>query len=178
MKRDELREMVRETIREMDGDVRPGSVALGADHGGFALKEKLKRYMEDELEIPVTDCGTFSTDAVDYPDIAAGVARRVARGDCDRGIIIDGAGIGSSMAANKIPGIRAALCHDDRTVVNSREHNNANILCLGSAVVPPGNARRLVRLWLRTPFAGGRHEKRVSKIDALDRERREGGIGS
>lgn len=178
MKRDELRDLVRDTIREMDDPLKPGSVALGADHGGFALKERLKRYLEEELEIPVTDCGTYSTDAVDYPDIAAGVARRVARGDCDRGIIIDGAGIGSSMAANKIPGVRAALCHDDRTVVNSREHNNANVLCLGSGVVPPGNARRLVRLWLHTPFAGGRHEKRVQKIDALDGGRQEDGAGS
>jgi ribose 5-phosphate isomerase B len=144
-------------------------VALGADHGGYALKETLKRFLLEELGASVVDCGTHSTEAVDYPDIAADVARRVANGSCDRGIVIDGAGIGSSMAANKIPGVRAAVCHDDRTILNSRSHNDANVLCLGSSVVPRGLARRLVRLWLAEPFAGGRHQLRVDKVNALDR---------
>jgi ribose 5-phosphate isomerase B len=166
MNRDEIRELVRETLRETPS---PGaSVAIGADHGGYPLKEILKRYLEEELRLSVADCGTHSTDSVDYPDIAADVARRVARGECAKGIVIDGAGIGSSMAANKIPGARAAVCHDDRTVTNSREHNDANILCLGAVGLAPGNARRLVRLWLGTPFAGGRHQRRVDKVNALD----------
>jgi ribose 5-phosphate isomerase B len=95
----------------------------------------------------------------------------VASGDCGFGIVIDAAGLGSCMAANKIPGVRAATCHDESTVRNSREHNDANVLVLGSRVVHPGLARRLVRVWLETPFAGGRHARRVEKIDALDRQR-------
>lgn len=164
MNRDEIRELAREAVR-----ARPGaSVAIGADHGGYPLKETLKRYIREELGLSVADCGTHSTDPVDYPDVAAEVARRVARGECAMGIVIDGAGIGSSMAANKIPGVRAAVCHDDRTVRNSREHNDANVLCLGAVGLAPGNARRLARLWLATPFAGGRHQKRVDKVNALD----------
>lgn len=154
----------------MNRDAPGAAVALGADHGGYPLKERLKRYISEELGLSVADCGTFSEEPVDYPDIAADVARRVARGECARGIVIDGAGIGSSMAANKIRGVRAAVCHDDRTVVNSREHNDANVLCLGSAGLAVGNARRLVRLWLATPFAGGRHRRRVDKVNALDVE--------
>jgi ribose 5-phosphate isomerase B len=148
-----------------------GPVALGADHGGYRLKETLRRYLAEELAVPVVDCGAFSADPVDYPDIAVDVARRVASGVTARGILIDGAGIGSAMAANKIAGVRAAVCHDERTVVNSRAHNDANILCLGAVGLAVGEARRLVRLWLRTPFEGGRHEKRVDKIRALDRAR-------
>lgn len=145
-------------------------VALGADHGGFALKERLRAALA-ELGVDVEDLGTHSTQAVDYPDIAVAVARRVATGDCAFGIVIDGAGLGSCMAANKVPRVRAATCHDEMTVRNSREHNDANVLVLGARVVHPGLARRLVRLWLGTPFAGGRHAARVAKIDALDAER-------
>ncbi|MFH1276851.1 MAG: ribose 5-phosphate isomerase B [Candidatus Eisenbacteria bacterium] len=175
MNRGAPRDLVGERARE-SGTPLGASVALGADHGGFELKERLRRYVEEELRLSVADCGAFSKDAVDYPDIAAEVARRVARGECARGIVIDGAGIGSSMAANKIPGVRAALCHDDRTVLNSREHNDANVLCLGSVGLAPGNARRLVRLWLGTPFAGGRHQRRVDLVDALDEDKGGGGI--
>ncbi|MBN1825747.1 MAG: ribose 5-phosphate isomerase B [Candidatus Eisenbacteria bacterium] len=157
------------------GGKRPADVAIGADHGGFALKERLRLYIAEELGRTVTDCGAFSAEAVDYPDVAATVARRVAGGDSPRGILIDGAGIGSSMAANKIPGVRAAVCHDEATARSSREHNNANVLCLGANVIRVGEARRLVRIWLETPFAGGRHARRVDKIDALDRERRQEG---
>ncbi len=147
----------------------PRRIAVGGDHGAFALKQALVRYLRDELGLSVDDHGTHSTAAVDYPDIAVSVAKAVADGKAGRGIILDGAGIGSTMAANKVPGARAALCHDLKTVRNSREHNNANILVMGSGVVSRGAARRLVAVWLTTPFAGGRHEKRVAKIDALDR---------
>jgi ribose 5-phosphate isomerase B len=144
-------------------------IALGADHGGFALKESLKRYMTEELGYRVKDVGTYSTEPCDYPDFAKRVAEAVASGECFRGIMIDGAGIGSSMAANRVPGILAACCHDVRTVVNSREHNNANVLTMGSGIVGRGLARQMVRIWLATNFAGGRHERRVRKI--LDMER-------
>ncbi len=150
-------------------DTSSWSIAIGGDHGGFRLKRQLKEYIENELGFTTVDCGSFSPEAVDYPDIAVEVAVRVATGTCRRGILIDGAGIGSCMAANKIDGILAAVAHDDRSVQSSRIHNNSNILCLGASLVPPGHARRLVRLWLTTPFAGGRHEKRVDKIRALER---------
>jgi ribose 5-phosphate isomerase B len=144
-------------------------VAIGSDHGGFALKEVLKRAIAEDLGWAVHDCGTHSTEAVDYPDYAAAVAREVASGRCARGIVVDAAGIGSSMAANKIPGVRCALCHDDATAVNAREHNDANVMALGARVVQRGLATRLVRLFLSTPFGGGRHERRVQKIMALER---------
>ena len=144
-------------------------VAIGADHGGYALKEVLKRFIAEELDWEVHDCGTHSGEAVDYPDYAAAVGRAVASGECGRGIVVDAAGIGSTMAANKIPGVRCALCHDDATVRNAREHNDANVLALGARVVNRGLATRMVRLFLATPFGGGRHERRVQKIMALER---------
>lgn len=144
------------------------TVAIGADHGGFRMKEALARYLEEELGARVIDCGAFSTNPVDYPDIAEAVSRRVADGTATCGIAIDGAGIGSCMAANKVPGVRAAVCHDDRSARNSREHNDANVLCLGAGLVPVGQARRLVRIWLSEPFGGGRHQTRVDKIVALE----------
>src|SRR5262245_28732266 len=146
----------------------PRRVAIGSDHGGFALKEVLARAIVDDLGWEVHDCGTHSTDAVDYPDFAAAVAREVASGRCARGVIVDAAGIGSSIAANKVAGVRCALCHDDATVLNSREHNDANVLALGARVVNRGAATRMVRLFLTTPFGGGRHERRVQKISALE----------
>ena len=143
-------------------------VAIGSDHGGYALKEILRRAIGDEMGWEVVDCGTHSTDAVDYPDYAAAVGREVASGRCARGIVVDAAGIGSTMAANKVPGVRCALCHDDATTANSREHNDANVLALGARVVNRGLATRLVRLFLTTPFGGGRHARRVQKIMALE----------
>jgi ribose 5-phosphate isomerase B len=143
-------------------------VAIGADHGGYALKQVLAELLV-ELGYEPLDLGTAGLESVDYPDFAVKVARAVARGEAWRGIMIDGAGIGSAMAANKVPGVRAATCHNEATVVNSREHNNANVLVLGSGQVNRGLARRMVRIWLATPFAGGRHAQRVAKIDALDR---------
>ena len=180
----EIKKLGRESIDRVLGGEAPAAkpaarpagrsekrVAIGADHGGFPLKEILKRAIADDLGWDVHDCGTYSTDAVDYPDYAAAVAREVASGRCARGIVVDAAGIGSTMAANKVPGARCALCHDDTTTVNAREHNDANVMALGARVVNRGLATRLARLFLTTPFAGGRHERRVQKIMALEKSR-------
>ncbi len=145
-----------------------GLVALGADHGGYALKETLKAYLT-ELGYPVVDCGTHSTEAVDYPDLAYAVARLVSPGEAWRGIVVDGAGIGSAMAANKVPGVRAALCYDHATALNSREHNDANVLTLGAGLIGPSLARQIAQTWLATPFGGGRHQRRVDKIGDIER---------
>jgi ribose 5-phosphate isomerase B len=147
-------------------------VALGADHGGFALKEDLKTYVRDWGYTPL-DLGTSSIEAVDYPDFAEAVANAVVRGDAWRGVVIDSAGIGSSIAANKVPGARAALCYDRATARNSREHNDANILSLGARLIPADAAREILAVWLETEFGGGRHQKRVDKIRAIeDRHRK------
>jgi ribose 5-phosphate isomerase B len=146
----------------------PRRVAIGSDHGGFALKEILRRAIAEETGWEVFDCGTHSAEAVDYPDFAAAVAREVASGRCVLGVVVDAAGIGSAMAANKVPGVRCAVCHDDATVLNAREHNDANLLSLGARVVHRGAATRMVKLFLATAFAGGRHERRVQKIMALE----------
>jgi ribose 5-phosphate isomerase B len=147
------------------------TVAIGGDHGGYALKESLRKFLQGELGWAVIDVGTHSTDPVDYPDIARAVGEAVADGRAARGIVIDGAGIGSTMAANKVPGVRCALCHDVKTVLNSREHNDANVLALGSGIVNVGLARQMVTLWLKTAYAGGRHARRVAKIMELERYR-------
>jgi len=143
------------------------TVAVGGDHGGFALKERLA-FKLSEQGFEVIDCGTDSVEAVDYPDIAADVARKVASGDADAGIIIDGAGIGSAMAANKIPGVRAALCYDLSTAHNAREHNHANVLSLGAGLIGDALAWQIAQEFLATPYGEGRHARRVDKIDALD----------
>ncbi len=142
-------------------------VAIGADHGGFELKEQLKGHLRD-WGYTVLDLGTNSAEAVDYPDFAEAVANAVARGDAWRGVVIDSAGIGSSIAANKVPGARAALCYDRATARNSREHNDANLLSLGARLIPAETARELLAVWLETPFAGGRHQRRVDKIRAIE----------
>ncbi len=147
-----------------------GSIALGSDHGGFELKETLKRYLTEELGYRVKDVGILDGSSCDYPDHAAAVAHAVASGECVRGIMIDGAGIGSAMAANRVRGVLAACCHDIATIRNSREHNGANVLTMGSGVVGRGLARQMVRVWLTTPFGGDRHERRVRKILALESE--------
>ena len=144
--------------------------AIGSDHGGYALKENLREELAD-LGIATLDCGCHSVAAVDYPDIAVAVGRALQEGRAELGIMIDAAGIGSTMTLNRLAGIRAALCHDLYTAVNSRAHNDANVLVLGSRVLHPGEARRLMKAWLRTSFEGGRHETRVAKIRALDRSR-------
>jgi ribose 5-phosphate isomerase B len=145
-------------------------VAVGSDHGGYEMKEKLKVYLKT-LGYHVADVGTDSKESVDYPDFAVKVAQKVASGECDRGIMIDGAGIGSSMACNKIKGIRAALCYNVKTAVNSREHNNANVLTLGGPMHSEEEISEMVKVWLETRFAGGRHWPRVNKIMALERGR-------
>ena len=142
------------------------TVALGADHGGYRLKELLADHLA-KAGFTIVDCGTSSEEAVDYPDFAAEVARKVAAGEAWRGIVVDGAGIGSCMVANKIPGIRAAMCHDHATAVNSRQHNDANVLTLGAGLIGDALARQIVDVWLATEFAGGRHTRRIEKIMAL-----------
>jgi ribose 5-phosphate isomerase B len=143
-------------------------VAIGADHGGFDLKEELRNYLR-EWGYAVLDLGTSGREAVDYPDFAEAVANAVASGDAWRGVVIDTAGIGSSIAANKVPGARAALCYDRASARNSREHNDANILSLGARAIPPEVAREILAVWLETPFAGGRHQRRVDKIIAIEK---------
>lgn len=177
---EEIRELVRRVVDEI-ADPRPaaapaatGSVALGADHGGYALKEKLAAFVR-ELGYRVEDCGTWSAESVDYPDFAHAVARRVASGACAAGIVVDGAGIGSSMVANKVPGVRASLCYDVSSARNAREHNHANVLTLGAALVGEGLARQIVETWLATPWGGDRHQRRVEKITAVEREYAKGG---
>ena len=143
-------------------------VALGSDHGGFALKEKLKPILQ-EHGLHVNDIGVHEEKPADYPDIARQVAELVARGDAARGLIIDGAGIGSCIVANKFPGIRAALCYDKASARNSREHNDSNILTLGGRLLTATQAEDVLRVWLSTPFGGGRHAARVQKITEIEK---------
>lgn len=143
-------------------------IALGADHGGFKLKENLKLFLQKQ-GYQVDDCGTHSTDSVDYPDFAYAVADKVRKREAWRGIIIDGAGIGSCMVANKVHGVRAAMCYDLPTTLNSREHNNANVLTLGAGMIDTTLARQIVGTWLNTVFGGGRHARRVEKIMAIEK---------
>ncbi len=144
------------------------SVAIGTDHGGVDLKQVLIADLK-ELGYAVIDCGTNTKDPVDYPDIALSVANLVASGKAWRGVVIDGAGIGSCMAANKVPGVRAAMCYDYSTAVNSREHNDANVLTLGAGLLGVALARQILKTWLSTEFGGGRHAKRVDKILAIEK---------
>jgi ribose 5-phosphate isomerase B len=143
-------------------------IAIGADHGGFKLKQELKSQLM-ALGYTVKDCGTDSESSVDYPDFAFAVAELVASGSAWRGIIIDGAGIGSCMVANKVPGVLAAMCYDQATAVNSREHNNANVLTLGAGLLGTNLAVQIVKTWLETRFGGGRHGRRVDKITQIER---------
>jgi len=145
------------------------AVALGADHGGFKMKEMLKAHLT-EAGFSVVDCGTHSVQSVDYPDLALAVAEKVSQGEACRGIVIDGAGIGSCMTANKVPGVRAAMCYDYATAVNSREHNNANVLTLGAGLLGDNLVKQIVDIWLSTEFGGGRHGKRVDKITAIEKK--------
>ena len=145
------------------------TVAIGADHGGFRLKEALKPVLT-ELGLEVRDVGVYEEKPADYPDLALKVGELVASGAVSRGIVIDGAGIGSSMAANKIPGIRAALCYDKASARNSREHNDSNVLALGARLLTETQAEEVLRTWVSTRFAGGRHQARVDKIMAIERK--------
>ena len=144
-------------------------IAVGADHGGFRMKEELKGLLA-QLGHKVQDFGTDSEEAVDYPDFAHAVARAVANGSSDLGIIIDGAGVGSAMTANKVPGVRAAACYSVAVARNSREHNGANVLTLGSKTISSAEMRDIVTAWLATDLTEDRHRKRVAKIDAIQRQ--------
>jgi len=137
-------------------------VAIGADHGGFQMKEMLKKFV-CALGHEVEDVGCFSMESVDYPGYAKSVSKKVQNGSCAVGILICGTGIGMSLVANRFSGIRAALCHDEYTARLSREHNNANILCLGARVIGDGVAGGIVKTWLETEFAGGRHQLRIEQ---------------
>ncbi len=152
-----------------------GAIAIGADHGGYKLKERIGFRLREQGH-EVVDCGTDSHDSVDYPDLAAAVAELVGSGTCRWGIVIDGAGIGSSMVANKVPGVRAALCYDVSSARNAREHNHANVLTLGAGLIGEGLAMQIVETWLATPWGEGRHARRVDKI--TDVERKYAGSGS
>jgi ribose 5-phosphate isomerase B len=147
------------------------SVAIGADHGGFEMKEQLKTFLSD-LGVQVRDFGTNSKDAVDYPDFAHAVATAVGAKHVDAGIIIDGAGIGSAMAANKVPGVRAAACYNPALAKNSREHNGANVLTLGSGQNSFEEVKEIVRSFATTKLSEERHIRRVEKIDAIERQYR------
>lgn len=142
-------------------------LAIGADHGGVHLKEEIKRYL-DQRGIPYRDFGTFTEESVDYPQIAAKVAHAIADGAYERGLLFCGTGVGISIAANKVKGIRAAVCTDEFSAEYCRRHNDANILCLGGRVIDPEKAKTLVGLFLDTPFEGGRHERRVRQIADIE----------
>ncbi len=149
-------------------------IAVGVDWVGYQLKQSLIEYIEQELGHEVIDFGTDSDEPCDYPDFAEQVGRAVAEGRADRGIVICGTGIGMSIAANKVPGVRAALCHDAFTALLSREHNDANVLAMGAWVVSIPHARQLVKLWLEAGYEGGRHTPRLEKIASLDKTRSAG----
>ena len=145
-------------------------IAIGADHAGFALKQHLVATLR-RLGHDVDDHGTHSEDPVDYPEICAGVGRAVVQGKADRGVVIGGSGQGEQLAANKVVGVRAALCNDLYTARLSRAHNDANVLAMGGRIVAAGLADEIVTLWLATAFEGGRHQRRVDQISAIERER-------
>jgi ribose 5-phosphate isomerase B len=146
-------------------------IALGCDHAGFALKEDLKAFLL-ETGHEIEDHGTDSEEPVDYPGFCAAAARAVAGGSCDRAIVLGGSGQGEQIAANKVTGIRAALCHDLYLARLSRAHNDANVLAMGGRVVAPAYAREIVTVWLDTPFEGGRHQPRIDQIAAIERGER------
>jgi len=155
-------------------EVEPGLIAVGADHGGYRMKEELKGFLAS-LGRRFHDFGTHDENPVDYPDVACAVATAVARGQCGVGILVDGAGIGSCMAANKVAGVLAALCYDEATARNSREHNYANVLTLGGRMISVDQMKMIVKAWLETPYGAERHRKRVEKI--LEIEKRFRGRG-
>lgn len=188
---DELHQIISKTVQQVLGSAKPSqpavespnqnpvslpatpspekrTVAIGTDHGGVDLKGILKTELT-ELGYNTIDCGTNTKEAVDYPDIALAVSKLVVDGSAWRGVVIDGAGIGSCISANKVPGIRAAMCYDYATAVNSREHNDANVLTLGAGLIGANLAKQILKTWLATDFAGGRHAKRVEKIISIEK---------
>lgn len=143
-------------------------VAIGSDHAGYRIKEEIKDLLE-EIGIEYKDYGCSTEESCDYPDYAVSVARAVAAGEADRGILVCGTGIGMSIAANKVQGIRASLCHDVFSAKMTREHNNSNVLTMGARVIGPGLALEIVKTWLTTEYQGGRHARRLAKISLLDK---------
>lgn len=146
------------------------TIALGADHGGYKLKEIIKEFLQKKGNIKIFDLGTNSEESVDYPVYAEKVARTVASGQAQKGIIFCGTGIGISIAANKIKGIRAANCTSVEMAEMSRRHNDANVLALGGRILDPELAKKIVEIWLNTPFEGGRHQRRIDQIEKLDKQ--------
>ena len=144
-------------------------IAIGSDHGGYKLKEEIKKYL-DEKEIEYKDCGTYSEQSVDYPDIAKDVAKRVQSKECDSGILICRSGIGMSIVANKFKGIRCAKCNNEEEAKFSKMHNNSNILALGADYLTTNDAIKIVRMWIATEFEGGRHENRLKIIEEIEKE--------
>jgi RpiB/LacA/LacB family sugar-phosphate isomerase len=147
-------------------------IAIGSDHAGYSLKERLKTWLAADGH-RVIDHGTHSTESVDYPDYAAAVAESVGSGEAERGVLVCGSGVGMAMAANKVAGVRAVAAQDADVARLSRQHNDANVLTLGARLTAPTRALELVQTWLATPFEGGRHERRVDKLTRLDGLRRE-----
>jgi ribose 5-phosphate isomerase B len=181
----EIHEIVKQVVEEAMGSPRresaspaPASqpivadkkiVAIGADHGGYELKEALKPELE-ALGFEINDLGTNSKEAVDYPDFAHAVAQAVSTGKAWRGIMIDGAGIGSCIVANKVPGVRAGMAYDYSSAVNSREHNDTNVLTLGAGLIGVNLAKQIVKTWLTAEFGGGRHTSRLDKIKSVEKK--------
>ena len=143
-------------------------IALASDHGGFSLKQEILSYLKEDAKVTVEDLGAHSADSVDYPDYAGLVAKKVSLGEADRGILLCGTGVGMAITANKFKGVRAAALSDLVSAQMAREHNDLNVLCLGERVIDAKLAKELVKIFLKTPFAGGRHEKRVEKIKKLE----------
>jgi ribose 5-phosphate isomerase B len=141
-------------------------ISLGTDHAGFRYKEKVKELL-NSLGHEVKDCGTFSEDPVDYPVFIRPAAEAVANGECERGIVFGGSGNGEAMTANKVHGVRCALCWNEETARLSRQHNDANVLSIGQRMIPEDLTLKIVRIWLETPFEGGRHEKRIAELNAM-----------
>ena len=146
------------------------NITIGSDHGAVALKDEVKMVLKEYEDIKVTDVGTFGTESVDYPDIAEKVCADVTSGKADLGIVLCGTGIGISIAANKVKGIRCSLCNDVYSAKKAREHNNANVLAMGGRVLGFGPAGEIVRAFVESSFEGGRHERRVNKIMAIEQK--------
>jgi ribose 5-phosphate isomerase B len=143
-----------------------GALALGSDHAGYELKEAIKTFLEAR-EIPFKDFGCFNTDSVDYPDFAADVARSIQKGECLQGVLCCGSGVGVAIAANRFPGVRAVPCVDAHTATMSRRHNDANVICFGGRMIAPEYAQELLEIFINTSFDGGRHQRRVEKLDTV-----------
>lgn len=144
-------------------------VIIGCDHGGFELKEFTKQFLSNDMGIDPCDVGTFNDNSVDYPDIGRVVSERIQRGEFERGILICGTGIGMSIVANRFPRVRAALCHDIYTARMSREHNDSNILIIGGRVTQKDHVKEIIRVWFTSEFQGGRHQRRLDKITAIEK---------